>query len=99
MARSNSDPVIMLSIGSAGLLIVALLLVFVQPASCRNEWKHAVSNFRGLNRRIVLYDANGQPIRQWETQAKVEDKGGTCYFLDAKGKAITISGTFVIEEQ
>lgn len=67
-------------------------------AGCQNQMKHIQSNWSGLNRRITVYGASGEPIRQWETKAKVEDKGGTCWFLDKDGKAVTVSGTFVIEE-
>lgn len=82
-------------------MLTALLLVqltFSGCAECQNFGKHVHSTFTGLNRTITLYDANGHTIKEWHTQAKVEDKGGTCYFLDANGKAVTISGTFIIQE-
>jgi hypothetical protein len=52
----------------------------------------------GLDRKITLYDMSGKTIREWRTTAKVEDRGGTCFFI-VNGKAVTISGTFIIEEQ
>lgn len=81
------------------LLLAVLCLPFAGCAGCQNDMKHAWSDVAGLDREIVLYDAYGHPIRQWRTRAKVEDEGGTCYFLDADGKAVIISGTFVIEEK
>ncbi len=64
-----------------------------------NALKHLHSSFTGLNHKITLYSANGAVIKEWVTQAKVEDNGGTCFFLDDKDKAVTISGTFVVQEQ
>lgn len=82
------------------MLVVAAMLVTQLSgcAGCQNDWKHAQSNFVGLERTITLYGATGDPIREWKTRAKVEDNGGTCYFLDGDGKAVIISGSFVIEE-
>jgi hypothetical protein len=68
-------------------------------ASCQNSMKHMKSDFVGLNRSITVYGSDGTPIKSWETRAKVEDQGGTCWFLDKDGKAVTISGTFIIEEK
>lgn len=79
------------------LLLVAVLLSGC--AAAENEMKHMKSDWVGLNRKIVLYASDGSILREWETTAKVEDKGGTCYFINAEGKAVTISGTFVIEEK
>ena len=64
-----------------------------------NAFKHLHSSITGLNRKITLYDANGHTIKEWVTKAKVEDNGGTCWFLDTNDKAVTISGTFIVQEQ
>ena len=56
------------------------------------------SEFTGLHRRITLYGPDGTKLKEWETTAKVEDQGGSCWFLNADGKAVTVSGNFVIEE-
>ena len=61
--------------------------------------KHLHSSTTGLNRKITLYSANGGIIREWVTTTAVEDKGGTCFFLDANDKNVTVSGTFIIQEQ
>ena len=82
------------------LTVVALILV----ASCigcgqlKNEFKHMHSSITGLDRKITLYDANGHTIKEWRTRAQIEDQGGTVHFI-VDGKAVTISGTFTIEEQ
>ena len=80
----------------ASALAVASLLSGCGEAA--NTLKHLHSSFTGLHRTITLYNANGAVIQSWHTQATLEDRGGTCYFLDAHGKAVTISGTFVVQE-
>lgn len=81
--------------------LIAIAIMAALLTGCgeiKNTFKHIHSSFTGLNRKITLYNANGGIIQQWTTQAKVEDAGGTCFFI-VSGKAVTISGTFVIEEQ
>lgn len=80
------------------MLLALLPIVSTGCAGCRNEWKHLESDMIGLDRTITLYGATGEPIREWRTQSKVEDRGGSCYFL-IDGKAIIVAGTFVIEEK
>ena len=79
------------------LILLASILLF-SGCGLQNGLKHAQSSLMGLDRKITLYDGTGKVIREWRTRAKVEDKGGSCYFI-VEGKAVTISGTFVIEEQ
>jgi hypothetical protein len=62
-------------------------------------FKHGQSTMFGLHRKITLYSAAGLPIREWDVRSKVEDNGGTCYFITHDNKAVIIAGTFVIEEQ
>ena len=91
--------------GVGVLLVVFVLSITIMPIGCSflgargsNNWKHLQSEWLGLERHISLYGADGTLIREWDTTAKVEDQGGTCYFLDDSGKAVIISGTFIIEE-
>lgn len=67
-------------------------------AGCRNGMKHMQSAWVGLERKVTLYGADGREIRTWRVKAQVEDAGGTCYFLTDNNKAVTVAGTFVIEE-
>jgi hypothetical protein len=80
------------------VLLISLLPFCSGCAGCSNKLKHMQSDLVGLHRTITLYGADGKEIRAWKTTAKVEDKGGTCYFLDGSGKAVIVSGVFVIEE-
>jgi hypothetical protein len=75
------------------------LLCLTGCGEISNTFKHLHSSFTGLNRKITLYDANGHVIHEWVTKAKVEDNGGTCWFLDSNDKAVTVSGTFIVQEQ
>lgn len=81
---------------------IALGLMLLCIPGCtvgyKNEIKHMQSDWSGLHRKITLYGATGDALREWETTAKVEDNGGTCYFLDSDGNAVIVAGTFVIEE-
>ena len=80
------------------ILAVLCLLPFTGCAGCRNDWKHLQSDFVGLKRRVTMYAADGSVIKEWEIQAKVEDNGGTCYFIDDDGHAVTVAGDFIIQE-
>lgn len=67
-------------------------------AGCANDMKQLHATFTGLHKRITLYGSTGTPIREWTTTTATQDRGGTCFFLTTEGRAVTISGTFVIEE-
>lgn len=67
-------------------------------AGCANNLKQMHASFTGLHKKITLYGNNGTPIREWTTTTDTQDKGGTCFFLTGDGRAVTVSGTFVIEE-
>lgn len=66
---------------------------------CQNQVSYFKSGIFGLNRVVTLYGVDGHVIKTWSGNFNVEDQGGTIRFLDERGKAITISGTFTIEEQ
>lgn len=77
--------------------IIIGVLIFNTPG-CQNTISHAKSSWIGLNREITLYDANGKIIKQWKTDAKFEDMGGSCRFM-VNGKVVTVAGTYVVEEK
>ena len=84
------------------LITISLIVTAFALSGCgkfANGLKHTQSDWFGLNRTITLYAGNGTNIiNTWHTTSKVEDRGGSCYFLDANNKAVIISGTFVIQE-
>lgn len=82
-----------------GICLLGAACIVGGCSEFRNTMKHVESSFTGLSRKITLYAVDGKVIREWETTSKVEDQGGTVYFLDKNGKAITVSGTFVVEEK
>jgi len=82
-------------------LISAVMLACIILTSCastQHEWSHFKSNWFGLNRKITLYSADGRVIREWQGQYNLEVDSNTVRFIE-NGKAVHISGTFVIEEQ
>lgn len=84
------------------IFVILLILFFFVPVlfrmnTLRNDFKHFQSRFVGIQRKVVLYAQNGEMIHEWTTDSFIEDRGGTIYFI-AEGKAVIISGTFVVEE-
>jgi hypothetical protein len=80
------------------MIIALLMAVFLTGcARCSNQISHVKSSMFGLKRHIVLYSASGQAIKEWTCDCQIEDQGGSVRFLD-NGRAVTISGTFIIEE-
>ena len=83
-------------------ILIAMSIIAIMTTGCNgcsNYWKHVKSNTLGIERSVTLYNDNGGTIKAWTTSSKVEDKGGTCYFINKDGKVVTISGTFIIEEK
>lgn len=82
------------------VILVAAALCFL-TAGCTERQRQDISHFKsdlvGLKRTVTLYSADGKPIREWKGRFKVEVSGGVARFLD-DGKAVMISGTYVIEE-
>lgn len=82
------------------LVFLAWLLVsMLYTQGCRREMSHYKSNWLGLNREVRLYSANGNVIASWSGNLSVEDKGGSVRFVLPDGRAIMLSGTYVIEEK
>ncbi|MBI5248585.1 MAG: hypothetical protein HY912_03750 [Desulfomonile tiedjei] len=83
-------------------LTVLILAMTSLIASCtesqRQGYSHWKSDLIGLKRTITLYSADGKAIKTWSGRYKVEVENGTARFMH-DGKAIYISGTFIIEEE
>ena len=82
----------------SSFILTAALCGLMGCGYMRNVSKHFHSAVTGLDRKITLYNANGGVIKEWRTRAQIEDKGGTVHFI-VNGKAVTVAGTFTIEEQ
>ncbi|GAB4176998.1 MAG: hypothetical protein Fur006_08370 [Coleofasciculaceae cyanobacterium] len=85
----------------SAFLISALVLACILLTSCastQHNWSHFKSDWFGLDRKITLYSANAQVIREWQGRYNLEVDSNTVRFME-NGKAVHISGTFVIEEQ
>jgi len=85
----------------AGIAILAVFLLglygYLRLPSVQQRISHAESGAIGLDRTITLYSNDGRPIKSWKGRVQVELEGGAARFI-LHGKAITISGTYVIEE-
>jgi uncharacterized lipoprotein YehR (DUF1307 family) len=79
------------------ILVTFLIVVALSGCGVQNNIKHFRASVLGLDRKIILYSANGEVIREWRTKVAIEDRGGTVYFI-VEGKAVIISGTFTVEE-
>jgi hypothetical protein len=85
----------------AGIGILAVLLLgmylYLSLPSVQQRISHAESRAIGLDRTITLYSNDGKPIKSWKGRVQVELEGGAARFI-LNGKAVMISGTYVIEE-
>ena len=84
------------------LVMMLLAVTLLMCAGCTEKQRQGISHWKsdliGLKRIITLYGENGKAIKTWEGRYKVETSGCTARFLH-DGKAIIISGTFIIEEK
>jgi hypothetical protein len=67
-------------------------------AGCEQTASHIKSTFVGLNRRVTLYANDGSVIKTWAGRINIEDQGGSFRFM-VNNKAITVTGTVLIEEE
>ena len=79
------------------IILLSTLLLF----SCERfdkKIKHFKSNISGLDRRITIYNCDGDPLRIWEGNFMIELEGNSASWIDENNKEVKISGTFIIEE-
>jgi hypothetical protein len=85
----------------AGIVVLAVLLLglyaYISLPTVQQRISHAKSEAIGLDRTITLYTADGKPLKTWKGRVQVELEGGAARFMIG-GKAVIISGTYVIEE-
>lgn len=81
------------------IVVVYILASALMPESVRVWWSHQKSDWLGLHREVRLYSDDGNVIASWTGQFKVEDRGGSARFVLDNGKAVMISGTYVVEEK
>lgn len=65
---------------------------------CQQKVSHVKSSLIGLDRTITLYAYDGSIIKSWDGRFQVETGGSSARFI-YEGRAVYISGTFVIEEK
>ncbi len=82
------------------ILFTALLLVAVLGTGCASLGqlsKNVESATTGIERRVILFSATGEPIKTYEGNFYVESGGGEADFI-YNGKKIILNGTYLIEE-
>ena len=80
------------------VIIVLSILVLFSCEKWEKEVKHIKSDLSGLNRKITLFDCDGDVIRSWEGHFRIELIGNSASWIDNNNKDVKISGTFIIEE-
>lgn len=85
----------------AGAAIIGAVILgsylYVSLPSVQQRISHAKSSAIGLNRTITLYSNDGKPIKSWSGRVQLELDGAAARFV-IHGKAVVISGTYIIEE-
>lgn len=88
----------MIIVGVSILAVAILgLYSYLSLPTVQQKISHAKSEAIGLDRTITLYSNDGKPIKTWKGRVQVESEGGAARFV-VHGKAVIISGTYVIEE-
>ncbi len=88
----------MIIVGISIFVIAILgLYTYLSLPTVQQKISHAKSEAIGLDRTITLYSNDGKPIKTWKGRLQVELEGGAARFV-VHGKAVIISGTYVIEE-
>lgn len=80
------------------LLALIFLITLTGCEKLQQDVSHAVSSTFGLQRQITLYSSNGAVIKIWTGRFQVETANGNIRFMYG-GKAIIISGTYLVEEK
>ncbi len=81
------------------IFFLLLLIPFVFGCEgLKQEGSHFISSAFGLEREVTLYNSTGGVIKTWSGKFQVETDGTIARFM-YKGKAIIISGTYLIEEK
>jgi hypothetical protein len=86
-----------------GILTIGIVSL-VSFSGCTASWdrsmKSTVSNWTGgLNRKVTVYDYNGQEIKSWTGKFDVTEDDNEVYFDDENGKRVIIQGGIVINEE
>jgi hypothetical protein len=78
------------------VFLVVSLVVATGCESLRKSGKHWRSSWRGLDRTITVYTADGRVLHRWNAKAYVEVRPGVVAFLDSAGKENKNTGGIVV---
>ena len=81
--------------------VIAIAMISLQSCEgCKRQMKTYKSDISGLQRKAVLYDYQGNVIKQWSGKFDIHDDGADRIFFDLDGKRVWIrGGIFIAEEQ
>ena len=86
-----------------GSVVISLLTICVlmlwSTKGCQQLRSHIKSGTIGLQRVVTFYAVDGTKLAEWSGRLNVEDKGGSFRFVTENGKAITVTGSVVVEER
>ena len=81
--------------------LFSLLIPAAALSGCavlEREGSGIISGTTKLNRRVVLYAANGDTIRTWVGEMYISDGNGAGIDFMYNGKRVSLSGTWTVEE-
>lgn len=79
-------------------VISLISLLFVYGCKSYQQGMKSLKSFTiGVERTVTLYSASGAPIKTWNGRINIKDAGGGIRFI-VDDKVITISGTYLVEE-
>lgn len=84
--------------------ILAICSLFIMT-SCTESAQRNIKSIKsewtgGLNRRVEVYDYNGQLIKSWEGKFDVQETDrNSVYFDDSYGRRVIVHGGIIINEE
>lgn len=82
----------------AATLALAVTSPLTGCASCSRVGKTFESNTVGLNRKVTLYDNQGEVIQTWEGVISLDESDNEVLF-DLDGKRVVIQGGITVIEE
>ena len=75
------------------------MIIAFNKASFQRDFKSFISEYRGINRTITVYDYSGTEIKSWSGTFDVESNESKVLFDDENGKRVIIYNGIVINEE
>lgn len=82
-----------------GIVIIIVAVAIFMPQSCRRSIKTFSSGILGLERKLEVFDYNGNLIRTYEGRFDIQTDSAGKLLFDINGKRHIIHGGIVIVEE